>query len=140
VAEAAFGAMAARLRPGAKARDLIEAARVITDAGYTIYDDLVHGYGGGYLPPVLPRSALESGQAEDFTFSAGMTVVLQPNVITPDEQAGVQTGELVLVTDTGWESLHRFPRGFGRTGKIQNLPGAGSAPLSPRGTECDESS
>ena len=43
-----------------------------------------------------------------------MTVVIQPNVITRDEQAGVQTGELVLVTETGWESLHRFPRGFAR--------------------------
>jgi Xaa-Pro aminopeptidase len=114
VAEAAFDAMAGRLRPGARASDLLDAARVITRAGYTIYDDLVHGFGGGYLPPVLSRSALESGQSEDFTFAAGMTVVLQPNVITRDEQAGVQTGELVLVTDTGWESLHRFPRGFAR--------------------------
>jgi Xaa-Pro aminopeptidase len=114
VAEAAFDAMAGRLRPGARASDLLDAASVITRAGYTIYDDLVHGFGGGYLPPVLSRSALESGQTEDFTFAAGMTVVLQPNVITRDEQAGVQTGELVLVTDTGWESLHRFPRGFAR--------------------------
>jgi Xaa-Pro aminopeptidase len=114
VAEGAFGAMAGWLRPGARAGDLLDAASVITRAGYTIYDDLVHGFGGGYLPPVLSRSALESGQTEDFTFAAGMTVVLQPNVITRDEQAGVQTGELVLVTDTGWESLHRFPRGFAR--------------------------
>ena len=114
VAEAAFDAMAGRLRPGARASDLLDAAGVITRAGYTICDDLVHGFGGGYLPPVLSRSALESGQTEDFTFAAGMTVVLQPNVITRDEQAGVQTGELVLVTDTGWESLHRFPRGFAR--------------------------
>ncbi|MGE5137570.1 MAG: M24 family metallopeptidase [Gemmatimonadota bacterium] len=140
VAEAAFGAMAARLRPGASAADLLAAARVITDAGYTIYDDLVHGFGGGYLPPVLSRSALESGLAEDFTFTAGMTVVLQPNVITADERSGVQTGELMLVTGTGCESLHRYPRGFARTGKIQDSPGAGSAPLSPGGTECDESS
>ena len=26
---------------------------VIEDAGFTIIDDLVHGYGGGYLPPIL---------------------------------------------------------------------------------------
>ena len=45
-----------------------------------------------------------------------MTVVLQPNVITPDERAGVQTGELVLVTETGWEPLHRYPRGLTRIG------------------------
>jgi Xaa-Pro aminopeptidase len=114
VAEEAFDAMAAKLAPGAKAVDLASAARVITDAGYTVCDDLVHGFGGGYLPPILSRSAVESGQADDFTFEPGMTVVIQPNVITPDEQAGVQTGELVLVTETGWESLHQFPRGFAR--------------------------
>lgn len=114
VAEAAFDAMAARLRPGARASDLLTAAGGITGAGYTVCDDLVHGFGGGYLPPVLSRSALESGQTDDFTFAAGMTVVIQPNVITQDERAGVQTGELVLVTETGWESLHRFPRGFAR--------------------------
>jgi Xaa-Pro dipeptidase len=116
VAEQAFDAVAARLRPGAAAAELIEAASLITAAGFTVYDDLVHGYGGGYLPPVLTRAALDRQQAPDFTFQAGMTVVIQPNVITQDERAGVQTGELVLVTDDGWESLHRFPRGFAQLG------------------------
>ena len=32
---------------------MIEAARVIEDAGFTTIDDLLHGYGGGYLPPIL---------------------------------------------------------------------------------------
>jgi len=40
-----------------------------------------------------------------------MMMVIQPNVITTDQTAGVQTGELVLVTDTGAESLHTAPRG-----------------------------
>ncbi len=116
VADAAFDAMTARLHPGATAHDLVAAAGVITAAGFTVYDDLVHGYGGGYLPPVLSRADLENERAAEFTFTAGMTVVIQPNVITRDERAGVQTGELVLVTEDGWESLHRFPRGFGRIG------------------------
>lgn len=117
VAGAAFDAAAARLRAGAKASDLAEAAAaVILGAGYTVYDDLVHGYGGGYLPPVISRADLEARRAPDFSFSPGMTVVIQPNVITRDEQAGVQTGELVLVTETGWEPLHRFPRGLARIG------------------------
>jgi Xaa-Pro dipeptidase len=117
VAEAAFGAMAGRLRAGASAHDLAAAAaKVILGAGYTVYDDLVHGYGGGYLPPVISRADLESRRAVDFTLEAGMTVVLQPNVITPDERAGVQTGELVLVTESGWEPLHRYPRGLARIG------------------------
>jgi Xaa-Pro aminopeptidase len=64
VAEAAFDAMAARLRAGATAQDLAAAAaEIILLAGYTIYDDLVHGFGGGYLPPVISRADLESRRA-----------------------------------------------------------------------------
>jgi Xaa-Pro aminopeptidase len=117
VADAAFDAMTARLAPGATASEICEAAAdVILGAGYTIYDDLMHGYGGGYLPPVVSRAGLEARQAPGFTFAAGMTVVIQPNVITPDERAGVQTGELMLVTESGCESLHDCPRGFARIG------------------------
>jgi Xaa-Pro aminopeptidase len=43
-----------------------------------------------------------------------MTVVVQPNVVTRDGRAGVQVGEMVLVTDTGIERLHKAPRGFRR--------------------------
>jgi Xaa-Pro aminopeptidase len=46
------------------------------------------------------------------TFETGMTVVVQPNVITTDERAGVQTGGLVLITDAGVEQLQRAPRGL----------------------------
>jgi hypothetical protein len=41
-----------------------------------------------------------------------MTVVVQPNVCTPDETAGVQTGELLLVTDSGADRLHAVERGL----------------------------
>ena len=71
-------------------------------AAITIRDDLVHGFVGGYLPPVLGARQ----PIPDFTFEAGMTVVVQPNVVTPDERAGVQVGELLLVTDDGAERLH----------------------------------
>jgi Xaa-Pro aminopeptidase len=112
VAEAAFDAVCGRLRAGATAAELVDASRVIEDAGFTIRDDLVHGFVGGYLPPVLgSRSRILAG-VPDFTFAAGMTVVVQPNVVTPDETAGVQTGELLLVAEGGVERLHRVPRGF----------------------------
>jgi Xaa-Pro aminopeptidase len=96
-AEATFDAVVARLRAGATAAELWEAAGDIT-----IRDDLVHGFVGGYLPPVLGARR----PIPDFTFEAGMTVVVQPNVVTPDERAGVQVGELLLVTDDGTERLH----------------------------------
>jgi Xaa-Pro dipeptidase len=36
--------------------------------------------------------------------------------VTTDSKAGVQTGELVRITQTGIERLHAFPRGFVRVG------------------------
>jgi Xaa-Pro dipeptidase len=112
VADAAFDAIVARLQPGATAADLVEGSRVIEDAGFTIRDDLVHGFVGGYLPPVLGSRSRVLAEVPDFTFEAGMTVVVQPNVVTADETAGVQTGELLLVTGDGAESLHDYPRGL----------------------------
>jgi Xaa-Pro dipeptidase len=111
-ADAAFDAILARLRAGATAQDVVDAAGVIEDAGFTTRDDLLHGFVGGYLPPVLgsPSRALEP--VPGFAFEAGMTVVVQPNVVTRDERAGVQTGELVLIADDGVRRLHRLPRGM----------------------------
>ncbi len=111
-ADAAFDAIAAVLRDGALPRDVIEAARVIEDAGFTTIDDLLHGYGGGYLPPILGSASRPAGPVPDEPFRAGMTVVIQPNVVTQDHQAGVQTGEMVLVTATGIERMHAVERGF----------------------------
>jgi Xaa-Pro aminopeptidase len=111
-ADAAFDAIAAVLRDGALPRDVVEAARVIEDAGFTTIDDLLHGYGGGYLPPILGSASRPAGPVPDEPFRAGMTVVIQPNVVTRDHKAGVQTGEMVLVTASGIERMHAVPRGF----------------------------
>jgi Xaa-Pro aminopeptidase len=115
-ADAAFDAVTAVLRDGATAQDIVDAAGVIEDAGFTTWDDLVHGYGGGYLPPVIGSRNRPAGPLPSLRFAAGMTVVVQPNVVTRDGTAGVQTGELVLVTDDGAESLHDVPRGLRRVG------------------------
>ncbi len=115
-ADAAFDAIFAAVRPGAKPADLVAAARVIEERGFTTNDDIVHGYGGGYLPPVLGSKSRPSGPIPDFALEPGMMMVIQPNVITRDDRAGVQTGQLVLVTDEGAKSMHNFPRGFRRVG------------------------
>jgi Xaa-Pro aminopeptidase len=112
VAEAALAAITARLRPGVHADELVAAADVIEEAGFTTVDDLVHGFGGGYLPPVLGSRSRAIRPTPDFTLEAGMTVVVQPNVATPDGRLGVQTGELLLVTDDGPERLHTFAPGL----------------------------
>jgi Xaa-Pro dipeptidase len=116
VADAAFDAVLAQVRPGASAADLVEASAVIGDAGFTTRDDLVHGFVGGYLPPVLGDKTRTLEEVPDFTLEEGMTIVIQPNVVTPDESAGVQTGELVAVTSDGAERLHDYERGLLRIG------------------------
>jgi Xaa-Pro aminopeptidase len=113
-AEAAFDAVTGVIRHGTTMRQIIDAAGVIEEAGFTVYDDLMHGFGGGYFPPVLGTRSRPAGPLPDMKLEAGMTCVVQPNVITPDQKAGVQVGELVLVTETGFERLHRAERGLFR--------------------------
>jgi Xaa-Pro aminopeptidase len=115
-AEEALDAIVGVLRPGAHVRELMVGARVIEAAGFTFYDDLVHGYGGGYLPPVIGSPTRENGPLPDLTLRAGMMLVVQPNVITKDRTAGVQTGELFVITEGGAESLHTAPRGLIQVG------------------------
>jgi Xaa-Pro dipeptidase len=133
VAEEAFDAIRARLVPGTHARALAAAGAVIDGAGYTAVDDLVHGFGGGYLPPIIPGTggpgpsgigpgdpgpggSGPGGPAPDLVLAAGMTVVVQPNVVTRDLRAGVQTGELLLITESGAERLHDYPPGLHQVG------------------------
>src|SRR5262249_53824746 len=113
-ADAAFDAVAAVLKPGATPAQAIEASGVIEDAGFTIIDDLLHGYGGGYFPPILGCKSRPAGPIPAEPFEAGRTVVVQPNVVTGGGKAGVQTGELLLITNAGVERLHSLPRGFAR--------------------------
>jgi hypothetical protein len=39
-----------------------------------------------------------------------MVIVIQPNVITPDEKMGLQFGETLVVRQDGCERLNFFPR------------------------------
>jgi Xaa-Pro dipeptidase len=122
-AEAAFDAVTAVIKAGTTMQEIIDAAAVIEERGYTVYDDLMHGFGGGYLPPILGTRSRPAGPLPDMTLEENMTVVVQPNVITPDEKAGVQVGELIRVTRSGFDRLHTAPRGFFRTADRQGKAG-----------------
>lgn len=115
-AEAAFDAVTGVVRHGTTMQEIVDAASVIEARGYTTCDDLVHGFGGGYFPPVLGSRSRPAGPLPDFVLEENMTIVVQPNVITADRQAGVQVGELIRVTREGFETLHRTPRGLLRAG------------------------
>ena len=116
-AVAAFDAITKAVRPGVHAQELVEASAVIEKNGFTTNDDLVHGYGGGYFAPILGSKSRPAGHPATLVLQENMCMVVQPNVITPDQKAGVQFGELIRVTKTGFESLHRTPHGLFKAGQ-----------------------
>jgi Xaa-Pro aminopeptidase len=100
----------ARLRAGATVEDLLDAAEVIHERGFTINDAYAHGFGIGLLPPsVRTRRTLGGRTHPPFVFEANMCLVLQPNPVTEDETAGVQIGNLLRITEDGIECLHAVP-------------------------------
>ena len=98
------------------------ATGLIEQRGYTVCDDLVHGFGGGYFPPVIGTKSRMAGRAlPQMTLEENMTVVVQPNPVSTEvdesQRAGVQVGELLRITRDGFERLHRVPRGLFRAGQ-----------------------
>jgi len=109
-AHEAYGRCAKVLRAGATSEDVLDAAEVIHERGFTINDEFLHGFGIGLLPPgIATRRAQRGPPRPKFTFEAGMCVVVQPNVVTSDERAGVQLGNLLHITATGAQCLHSLP-------------------------------
>lgn len=113
VADACFAALLDAVVPGRTAAELETlGSSIIEGAGMTIVDDLVHGYGGGYLPPVLRTNTTRRDATPALALVPGMLLVLQPNVVSGDLRVGVQTGELVAVTNQGARTFHSTSRGM----------------------------
>jgi Xaa-Pro aminopeptidase len=108
-AEEVYRSVASSIRTGAGIEAVWEASDAISERGFTIRDGLVHGYGIGLLPPSIRTRETTHGVDDDWVFEEGETIVIQPNVISPDETVGVQVGELCVVTDQGARSLHSYP-------------------------------
>ena len=98
------------LKPGATSEDILDAAEIIAERGFTINDGFLHGFGIGLLPPSIgSREARRGIPRPPFTLEENMCVVVQPNVVTRDERAGVQLGNLFRITKDGAECLHALP-------------------------------
>lgn len=119
-AEAAFDAVIKVVRHGTTMQEIVDAAGLIEDAGYSACDDLVHGFGGGYFQPIVGVKSRPAGPLPNMTLEENMTIVVQPNVITTDadesKRAGVQVGECIRITKTGFERLHSMERKLFRVG------------------------
>lgn len=107
VAMEAFYRAERALVAGATIADIHDAAEIIHQRGYTIVDDFLHG--ANQSTPIVRTRQTSRGAPAGFTFQPGMAVVVQPNVVTPDQRAGVQFGEMVHITPTGAQRLHSSP-------------------------------
>src|SRR6267143_925314 len=109
-AEAAFDAVSAAVRHGTTMQAIVDAAGVIEERGFTVCDDLMHGFGGGYFQPIVGTKSRPAGPLPDMTLEENMTVVVQPNVISRDSPAGVQVqvieAEPALTLDQRAGSFH----------------------------------
>ncbi len=113
VAFETYERIVAVLRPGATAGQVLDVADYIQAQSLTVCDDLLHGFGMGYLPPVLRTRATAHKQSSDsFTFKENMAVVVQPNVYDPESRSGLQVGNLVVITTNGVVSLQKYPLAF----------------------------
>ncbi len=103
-----YRAIVDTLRPGATVGEVLDAAQGIASAGFGIWDDLVHGFGGAYLPPIVrTRDSRGATHPDDFEYPEGTLLVVQPNVI--DGPAGVQVGNSLQITGAGAVPTQRYP-------------------------------
>ncbi len=107
-AEQAYTAIEAVLRDGATVDQVLDAAEIIDRAGYTIFDDLLHG--ANQYPPILKTRSTAHSNPREFVFRTGMVVTIQPQLTTLDRRMGLQFGETVAIAPDGVERLHRYPR------------------------------
>ena len=110
-AQQAYERLVAACRADVTVGELLDVADLIDAAGLSIWDDLLHGYGGGgYLSPVLRTN--QTGGADrprSFQLQADAVVIVQPNVITPDSTAGVQLGNGIVIREGSPEVLQAAP-------------------------------
>ena len=108
-----------RLRPGA---DLCQANIAMIDVLRRYYREdevrtsrLAHGLGYSYEDPVVTRAfpnpwdVKPGRRQEPVEIKPGMLMELHPNLFVPGV-AGAMIGDMVLVTETGYELLTAFPR------------------------------
>jgi Xaa-Pro dipeptidase len=107
-AMAAFERVAAVIKDGSGVEEVLDAAEIVHERGYTVYDDFLHG--ANQLPPILRTRKTSRGTPPNFRFRENMCLVIQPNVVTDDGLMGVQFGEMMRVTKTGLEPMHTCPR------------------------------
>jgi Xaa-Pro aminopeptidase len=113
VAVTCFDRVLAVLRDGATAQEVRDAALVVQDRDFVLFDSVLHGETG--RNPELGSSGSDH-TFEPWTFRAGQVMVIQPNPVTRDGRAGLQAGCAVLIEKDGATPLHGYPLRFAECG------------------------
>jgi Xaa-Pro dipeptidase len=104
----AFETLATVIKDGTSTTEAEEAAEIIHQRGYSIYDDLIHGT--NQYPPIFQTKSTKRHDSKEMIFRENMVIVIQPNLITRDEKMGLQFGETLVVKRDGCQSLNAYPR------------------------------
>jgi Xaa-Pro aminopeptidase len=99
-----FNLLAAELRPGNSFEALREKAGVFRQKGYQSRPTILHSLD---LVSHAPDVSVEAVHAdpEDRSMKPGMTLMLEPNPITPDGLLGLFFGHTFIITESGHERL-----------------------------------
>ena len=99
------------MRPEVTVGALLDAPGTITGAGFDIWDDLIHDFGGAYLPPIIrTRASRGAIHPDDYSYPAGTLVVVQANVV--DVRSGVRVGNSMQITSQGPVVTQSYPTGL----------------------------
>jgi len=104
----AFDVLSKVIKDGATTTEAEEAAEIIHKRGYSTYDDLVHGV--NQYPPIFQTKTRKRHDSKAMAFRENMVIVIQPNLMTANENMGLQFGETLVVKKNGCESLNAYPR------------------------------
>jgi len=104
--------VAAALRPGNTERDVVQALAPIRDAGFEVHAPVIHGWAQGIGEPFAGLPERQGWPVTPVTFQAGMTVMIEPNPVAPDQRHGIFLGNLHVITPDGARNLQRFPTEF----------------------------
>ena len=110
----AYARMKAVCVPGRTAQEIHEASGWIEAQGYTTVDGVAHGFGIDLLPPSIRSPSFDPPLP--LTLIRNMTLVLQPNPTTKDELMGLQVGDMGVITDAGYQTMHATPNDVIRLG------------------------
>jgi Xaa-Pro aminopeptidase len=108
VALPGFRALEAVLRPGAPLEAMREAGQFFRKHEVQSRPLVLHGLDQVTAPPFVGVDRIEAEPYER-TLRAGMTLMLEPNPITPDGMFGMFTGHTYLITERGADRVTPFP-------------------------------